>query len=125
MAAEIAQEGIVVRGEVAYAVVLFRARVDDGGGMVREAGEVDTVFLAHKRLYVFALFGVVEEKGVVGAGGQAKFTRVVKVEGCYRGFRFGEFELLVRVASASWKEKSNRLEEGKTKVIPWLVERSL
>ena len=75
--------------------------------MVREAGEVDTVFLAHKRLYVFALFGIVEEKGVVGASGQAEFARVVKVKGCYGGFRFGELELLVRVASASWKEKLN------------------
>lgn len=107
MAAEIAQEGIVVRGEVAYAVILFRTRVDDGGGMVREAGEVDAVFLAHQRLYIFALFGIVEEEGVVGAGGQAEFARVVKVEGCYGGFRFGKFELLVRAASASSKEKSN------------------
>ena len=94
MATEIAQEGVVVRREVAYAVVLFSARVDDGSGVVREAGEVDAVFLAHERFYVLAFFGVVEEQGVVGAGGQAEFARVVKVERCDGGFGFGEFELL-------------------------------
>ncbi len=95
VAAEVAQEGVVVRGEVADAVVLFGARVDDGGGVVGEAGEVDAVFLAHERFDVLAFFGVVEEEGVVGAGGQAEFARVVKVEGCDGGFWFGEFELLV------------------------------
>ena len=97
MATEVAQDGVVVRREVAYAVVLFGARVDDGSGVVREAGEVDAVFLAHERFYVLAFFGVVEEEGVVGAGGQAEFARVVKVEGCDGGFGFGEFELLERV----------------------------
>lgn len=82
MSPEIAQKGIVVGGEVAYAIVLFRTRVDDGGGMVREAGEVGAVFLAHERFYVLAFFGVVEEEGVIGAGGQAEFAGVVEVEGC-------------------------------------------
>ena len=86
-----------MRREVAYAVVLFRARVDDGSGVVREAGEVDAVFLAHERFYVLAFFGVVEEEGVVGAGGQAEFARVVKVEGCDGGFGFRELELLDRL----------------------------
>lgn len=84
-----------MRGEVAYAIVLFRARVDDGGGVVREAGEVGAVFLAHESFDVLAFFGIVEEEGVVGAGGQAELAGVVEVEGCYRGFGFGEFELLV------------------------------
>lgn len=60
VAPEVAQEGVVVRGEVADAVVLFRARVDDGRGVVREAGEVGAVFLAHERLDVPAFFGVVQ-----------------------------------------------------------------
>ena len=60
VASEVAQKGIVVRGEVADAIVLFRTRVDDGGGVVREAGEVGAVFLAHERFYVLAFFGVVE-----------------------------------------------------------------
>ena len=94
VAPEVAQEGVVVGGEVADAVVLLGARVDDGGGMVREAREVGAVFLAHEHLDVLAFLGVVEEEGVVGAGGQAEFARVVKVEGCHRGFGFGEFELL-------------------------------
>ena len=96
MPAEVAQEGVVMRGEVADAVVFFGAGVDDGGGVVGEAGEMDAVFLAHERLDVLAFLGVVEEEGVVRAGGQAEFARVVKVEGCYRGFGLGEFELLGR-----------------------------
>ena len=94
VAPEVTEEGIVVGREVAYTIVLFRTRVDDGGGMVREAREMGAVFLAHERFYVFAFFGVVEEERVIGAGGQAEFPRVVKVEGCYGGFGFGEFELL-------------------------------
>ena len=102
-----------MRGEVAYAIVLFRTRVDDGGGVVREAGEVGAVFLAHERFYVLAFFGVVEQEGVVGAGGQAEFAGVVKVEGCDRGFGFGEFELLVmRCQCLSWKEVLDGLGEG-------------
>ncbi len=65
--------------------------------MVREAGEVSAVFLAHERFYVLAFFGIVKEEGVVGAGGQAEFARVIEVEGCYRAFGFGKFELLVRI----------------------------
>lgn len=69
MPAEVAQECVVVRGEVADAVVFFCAGVDDGCGVVCEAGEVGAVFLAHERFYVLAFFGVVEQEGVVGAGG--------------------------------------------------------
>ena len=58
-----------MRREVADAVVFFCAGVDDGCGMVREAGEVGAVFLAHERFHIFAFFGVVEQEGVVGAGG--------------------------------------------------------
>ena len=103
MAAEVAQKGIVVGGEVADAVVFFSAGVDDGGGVVGKAGEVGAVLLAHEGLYVFAFFGIVEEEGVVGAGGQAELAGIVKVKGCHGGFRLGEFELLVRVGSA-WGE---------------------
>ena len=106
MAPEIPQESIVVRGEVAYAVVLFRTRVDDGSGMVREAREVDAVLLAHECLYVLTFFCIVEEEGVVRASGQAEFARVIKVKGCYGGFRFGEFELLMK-ESALYKKGPN------------------
>ena len=49
-----------MRGEVADAVVFFCAGVDDGCGMVREAGEVGAIFLAHECFYIFAFFGIVE-----------------------------------------------------------------
>ena len=126
MSPEIAQEGIIVRGEVADAIVLFGARVDDGRGVVREAGEVGAVFLAHERLYVLALFGVVEQEGVVGAGGQAEFARVVEVEGCDRGFGFGEFELLAG-RSALFRGKGNWLGEGENegKMVETLVGRNV
>ena len=107
MAAKVAQKGIVVRGEVADAVVVFCGGIDDGGGGVGEAGKVGAVFLAHEGFYVFAFFGIVEEEGVVGAGGQAELAGVVKVEGCHGGFGLGEFELLVRVGSAPWEEGLN------------------
>lgn len=100
MAAEVAQKGVVVRGEVADAVVFFGAGVDDGGGVVGEAGKVGAIFLAHEGFYVLAFFGIVEEEGVVGAGGQAEFAGIVKVEGCHGGFGLGEFELLEKVGSA-------------------------
>ena len=114
MAAEVAQKGIVVCGEVTDAVVFFCAGVDDGGGVVGEAGEVGAVFLTHEGFYVFAFFGIVEEEGVVGAGGQAELARIVKVKGRHRGFGLGEFELLVRVWLASWKEGLSgvKAEEG-------------
>ena len=105
VAPEVAQEGVVVRGEVADAVVLLGAGVDDGGGVVREARQVDAVFLAHERFDVPPFFGVVEQEGVVRAGGQAEFARVVKVERRDRGLGFGEFELLVREGSALWSEE--------------------
>ncbi len=69
MAAEVAQEGVVVGGEVADAIVFFGAGVDDGGGVVGKAREMNTIFLAHERFYVLAFFSIVEEEGVVGAGG--------------------------------------------------------
>ena len=104
MAAKVAQEGVVVRGEVADAVVFFCAGGDEGGGVVGAAGEVGAVFLAHEGFYVFAFFGIVEEEGVVGAGGQAELARIVKVKGRHGGFGLGEFELLVRIGSAPWEE---------------------
>ena len=101
MAAEVAKKGVVVRREVADAVVFLCAGVDNGCGVVGKAGEVGAVFLAHEGLYVFAFFGIVEEEGVVGAGGQAELAGIVKVHGCHVGFGLREFELLVRVGSAS------------------------
>ena len=101
--------------------MLFCTGVDDGSGMVREAGEVDAVFLAHECLCALAFLGVIEEEGVIGARGQAEFARVVEVEGRYGGFGLGKFELLAK-RSASWHEEYIN---GSPKVIPWLVGRSL
>ena len=58
-----------MRGEVADAVILFGAGVDDRGRVVGEAREVDAVFLAHERLDILAFLGVVEEERIVRAGG--------------------------------------------------------
>ena len=85
MAAEVAQEGIVVGGEVADAVVFFGAGVDDGAGVVGEAGEVGAVFLAEQGLNGFAFFGVVEEEGIDGGGSEQELACVVEVEGGYVG----------------------------------------
>lgn len=94
MAFEVAEEGVVVGGQVADRVVEFGGGVDDRGGMVGEAGQVSTVLLGEERLDFHAGFGVVELEGVIVAGGQEKFPRVVKVQGRHRGFGLAKFELL-------------------------------
>lgn len=45
MAFEVAEEGVIVGREVADGIVDHGRRVDDGLGMVREAGEVGAIFL--------------------------------------------------------------------------------
>jgi hypothetical protein len=42
--------------------------------MVGEAGEMGAVLLREEGLDLFTLFGVVQQEGVVGAGGEAKFA---------------------------------------------------
>jgi hypothetical protein len=59
---------------------------------------VGAIFLGEEGLEVFAFLGVIELDGVVRAGGEEEFAVVVKVEGCYAGFGFGEFELLRTLA---------------------------
>ena len=66
---EVAEEGVVVRGQVADAIVFFGGGVDYGGGVVCETGEVGAVLLREQCFEVFAFFGVVELDGVVRAGG--------------------------------------------------------
>lgn len=80
VAFEVAQELIVVRGEVADCVVDFGAGINDGLRVVREAGEVGAVFLGEERLDQLAFFGVVELQRLVVAGGEEEFARVVEVE---------------------------------------------
>lgn len=82
VAFEVAQELVVVRGEVADGVVDFGAGVDDRLRVVREAGEVGAVFLGEERFDQLAFFGVVELQRFVVAGGQQEFARVVEVERC-------------------------------------------
>ena len=81
VALEVAQELVVVGGEISDAVVDFGARVDDGGGVVGEACEMDTVLLREELFDVSALFGIVQLYGVVVTGGKHEFARVVEVQG--------------------------------------------
>ncbi len=97
MAFEVAEELVVVGGEVTDGVVNFGGGVQNGLGVVGEAGEVAAVFLGEEGFEVFAFFCVVELKGVIGAGGEEELARVVEVEGCDCGFGFGELEELGRV----------------------------
>lgn len=91
---EVAEELVVMGGEIADGVVDFGGGVQDGLGVVGEAGEVAAVFLGKEGFEVFAFFGVVELEGVIGAGGQEEFACVVEVEGCDCCFGFGKFEEL-------------------------------
>ena len=61
-------------GKVTDAVVFFCAGVDDGVGMVREACEMGTVLLREKNLDLFPFFGIVEDEGIIRAGGEAEFA---------------------------------------------------
>ena len=82
VAFEVAQELVVVRGEVADCVVDFGAGVDDRLRVVGEAGEVGAVFLGEERFDQLAFFGIVELQRLVVAGGEQEFARVVEVERC-------------------------------------------
>lgn len=94
MAFEVAEELVVVGGEVADSIVDFRGRVEDGLGVVGKAGEMTAVFLREEGFEVFTFFGIVELEGVIGASGEEEFARVVEVEGCDCSLRFGESEEL-------------------------------
>ena len=94
MGFEIAQVLIVVRGEIADCVIYFCGGIEDGLGVMGEASKVGAIFLGEEGLDVLAFFGVVELEGVIAAGGNEVFARVVKVEGGNVGFGFGEFEKL-------------------------------
>ena len=82
MAFEVAEELVVVGGEVADRVVDFCAGVEDRLRVVGEAGEVGAVFLGEEGFDQFAFFGVVELERLVVAGGEQEFARVVEVERC-------------------------------------------
>ena len=99
MAFEVAQELVVVGGEVADGVVDFCGGVQDGLRVVGEAGEVGAVFLGEKGFEVFAFFGVIELERVIGTGGEKEFTGVVEVKGCHCRFGFREFEELGKCQS--------------------------
>lgn len=94
MALEVSKELVVVRGEVADCVVAFGRGVDDGLGVVSEAGQVGAIFLGEKRFDMAAFFGIIELKGLVAAGGQEKLAQVVKGEGGGGGFGFAKSEEL-------------------------------
>ena len=95
MALEIAEELVVVGGQVADGVVRFRGRVDDGLGVVGEAGQVGAVFFGEEGFQGAPFFGVVKLEGLIAAGCQKKFAAVVEGKGCCIRSRGGEFEKLV------------------------------
>ena len=80
VAFEVAEELVVVGGEVADFVVELGAGIDDGGGVVGEAGEVGAVLLGEQLFHVPAFFGVVELDGAVVAGSQQELAGVVEIE---------------------------------------------
>ena len=81
--------------EVADAIVGFGGCEDDVGLMVGEAREVGAVLLRWDWLYVFAFFGVVELKRIVGAGCDEQFALVIETERSNGDVRLGEFEALL------------------------------
>ena len=98
VAFEVAEELVVVGGEVADGVVAFCRSIDDRLGMVGKACEVGTILFAEEGLDRFAFFGGVELEGFVAASSEEEFARVVEVEGRHSGVGLAEFELLERVS---------------------------
>ena len=62
--------------------------------MMSKSREVRAVLLRKERLDMFAFFGIVELKRVIGASSKQKLARVVKIDGGYESFGLGEFEKL-------------------------------
>ena len=99
MAFEVADENVIVCGEVADAVVELRGSIYDRTGVVGEPGEVGPVFLREKRFHFRAGFGVVQLQGVVVAGGEEEFALVVEIQGCHGRLRFAQLEQFRRPQS--------------------------
>ena len=81
MAAEVADEAVVVHRQIPDPIIDFGARIDDTRGMVGEAGQRAAIFLALELFRVRAGFGVEELDGVVGAGEEQELAAVVEVDG--------------------------------------------
>ena len=98
MTFEVAKELVIVGGEIADGVIEFGGGVEDGLRVMGKAGEVAAIFLGKEGFDVFAFFGIVELKGVIRAGSEKKFARVIEIEGCDCCFWFREFEELGTVS---------------------------
>ena len=81
MAAEVADEAVVVHAEVSDAIVHFGAGVDDARVVVGEASERIAVFLALQFFGMRAGFGVEELDCIVCACENNEFAAVIKVDG--------------------------------------------
>lgn len=80
MAFEVSDEGVVVHGEVANAIVDFGRGVEDRGGVVCESREGGTVFMRFQLFRMRAGFCVEELDRVVGAGEEDELAAVVEVD---------------------------------------------
>jgi len=82
VAFEVADVGVVVRGEVADRVVDFCTRVDDALRMVGEARKMYAIFLTLQLFCVLSFLAVVDLEGVVVARYYGKLACVIEVERC-------------------------------------------
>lgn len=67
VALEVANEGVVVHGEIADVIVVLGGGVDDGGTVVGEAGQSAAIFLRLELFRVLAGLDVEQLHRVVGA----------------------------------------------------------
>lgn len=80
MPGEVSYEAFVVEFEQSEGVIDFRAGEEDLSSMVREACQVNAIFLAWYRLGLFALLDIENVHGLVVGGANQKFALIVKVE---------------------------------------------
>ena len=83
VAFKVAQELVVVGGEVADRVVFFGGGIENRLRVMGEASQVGAVLLGKEGFDELPFFCIVDLKGVVSAGGEKEFARVVEVERGY------------------------------------------
>ena len=96
MAREVTYKLVVVCGEVADHGISLGGGVQHRGRVMGEAGKVGAIFFREECFDMLALFAAVYLEGFIIAGGEEKFTRVVKVKGGGRRVWFLRAEYLCR-----------------------------
>lgn len=111
MAFEVADVAIVVGREITDAMVDFGGGIDDGIGVVGEAGQGAAILLRLQLFCVGAFFCVIELECVIGASEKNQGAGSVEVKGCVVQARsFEELQETMRsVPVGKWLRRGRRM----------------